>query len=173
MAFRAGSIIDRAPSGSRPCINSVEPLISANNAVIVLRSPSGELLAPTSGGPASATAVDVVTTVARAGATSSGAPHSPQNLSPGWLLTPHLGQLISRGASQAAQNLRPSRLSLPHFEQRIFFHLPAVASSAKADGRIETSRKPVAGVTTRWWMSSCLLPHDHPARANGGAQLPT
>ena len=39
-ASSAGSIIARASSGSRSCISSVEPLMSANSAVTVLRSPS-------------------------------------------------------------------------------------------------------------------------------------
>src|SRR6266568_4159761 len=41
MSCKAGSIIARASSGSRPSISAVEPLRSANSAVIVLRSPSG------------------------------------------------------------------------------------------------------------------------------------
>src|SRR5271163_1680524 len=41
MSFSAGSIMARASSGSRSSINSVEPLMSANSAVTVLRSPSG------------------------------------------------------------------------------------------------------------------------------------
>jgi len=36
----AGSTMARASSGSRSSISSIEPLISANNAVTVLRSPS-------------------------------------------------------------------------------------------------------------------------------------
>jgi hypothetical protein len=44
------------------------------------------------------------------------APHSPQNLSSGWLAAPHFGHALISGAPQRAQNLRPSRLSLPHFE---------------------------------------------------------
>ena len=46
-------------------------------------------------------------------------PHSPQNLSPGWLETPHAGHKTTSGAPQPEQNLRPSRLSLPHFEQHM------------------------------------------------------
>src|SRR4029077_15719012 len=36
----AGSMMARASSGSRSCSSSVEPLMSANRAVTVLRSPS-------------------------------------------------------------------------------------------------------------------------------------
>jgi hypothetical protein len=43
ISFNAGSMIARATSGSRFSINSVEPLMSANNAVTVLRSPSGRV----------------------------------------------------------------------------------------------------------------------------------
>ena len=39
-ACSAGSTIARASSGSRSSINSIEPLMSANSAVTVLRSPS-------------------------------------------------------------------------------------------------------------------------------------
>jgi hypothetical protein len=40
ISLSAGSMIARASSGSRSRISSVEPLMSANNAVTVLRSPS-------------------------------------------------------------------------------------------------------------------------------------
>jgi hypothetical protein len=50
------------------------------------------------------------------------APHTPQNLSSGWLEAPHFGHARVSAVPQAAQNLRPSRLSLSHLEQRIFPH---------------------------------------------------
>ena len=50
----------------------------------------------------------------------SAAPQSPQNLSSGWFVAPHLGHVTTSGAPQVAQNLRPCLLSLSHFEQRMF-----------------------------------------------------
>src|SRR5215469_5023445 len=111
----------RASSGSRSSINSIEPLMSANSAVTVLRSPSSDADEATGAiriavsaagcGLGAAAVVDVV----------NDAPHSPQNFSPGWLEAPHLEQATLSGSPQFAQNLRPSRLSLSHFEQRILF----------------------------------------------------
>ncbi len=40
ISFSAGSMIERASSGSSSAISSLEPLMSANSAVTVLRSPS-------------------------------------------------------------------------------------------------------------------------------------
>ena len=99
--------------------HSIDPLMSANSAVTVLRSPSSDadealgairIADSAAGCGLAAAAVDVV----------NDAPHSPQNFSPGWLEAPHFEQVRLSGAPQFAQNLRPSRLSLPHFEQRMF-----------------------------------------------------
>jgi hypothetical protein len=106
----------RAYSGSRSSIISVEPLMSANSAVTVLRSPSRF-----SGAGVSATRIgeslDRAAEAVRAG--PSAAAHSPQKSSPGSLEAPHCGHKRASGAAHLAQNLRPSRLSFPHFEQCI------------------------------------------------------
>src|SRR5690242_1116201 len=124
MMLSAGSMSARASSGSRPRSSSVDPLISANSAVTVLRSPS---VASEASGCAEVKRISVLVGVigveinaAGARASASAAPHSPQNLSPGWLEVPQLAHVVIKAAPQAAQNLRPSRLSLPHLEQRMF-----------------------------------------------------
>src|SRR5712691_1730410 len=91
MSCSAGSIIARASSGSRLSINSVEPLISANSAVTVLRSPSGSS-APDVGDGATETVGRLVGPAAVA---------------------------ASNCAPQPSQNLAVARLSAPHFAQRI------------------------------------------------------
>src|SRR6516225_8147495 len=101
----------RASSGSRSSINSVEPLISANNAVTVLRSPSRF----------SATALPITRIDESFGFfgdavadSTSDVPHSSQNFAPGLFLDPHLGHEASIGAAHSLQNLAPSRFSAPH-----------------------------------------------------------
>ena len=47
----------------------------------------------------------------------SGAAHSPQNLSPGWLAAPHDGHAAASGAAHSEQNFRPGRFSVPQLEQ--------------------------------------------------------
>src|SRR5260370_18816969 len=114
----------RASSGSRSAISSVEPLISANSAVTVLRSPSG--ISPAAGS---------ATTLIRAPApgpgggawlagsaplpTANGAPHSPQNFFVSGFSVPHLEQELPSCAPQSPQNFFPSGLSEPQFAQRI------------------------------------------------------
>ena len=130
----AGSMIARASSGSRSSISSVEPLMSANSAVTVLRSPStaGEASGSSAATRIAATAVavgracddDVV----------SGAPQSPQNLSPGSFDAPHRGHFETNGAPHPPQNLRPSRLSDPHFAQRTATLIAGPALSVSGTG---------------------------------------
>src|SRR5215471_6627115 len=106
----------RASSGSRSCASSVEPLMSANSAVTVLRSPSRF-----SGGDVSAIRIcgsfDFL--AAADWDVPSAAPHSPQNFSRDSFVAPHRGHLEASVSPHSAQNFRPSRLSVPHFEQRI------------------------------------------------------
>src|SRR5262249_35868028 len=102
--------------GSRSSIKSIEPFMSANNAVTVLRSPSR-----LSGAGASAIRIWGPGFLgAGAGDAPRTAPHSPQNLSPASFDAPQLAHLAASGDPHCAQNLRPSRLSAPHFEQRMF-----------------------------------------------------
>src|SRR5208282_5730689 len=106
----------RASSGSRSCSSSVEPLISANSAVTVLRSPSRF-----SEAGASATRIgksfdffDVAAMDA-----PNGAPQSSQNFAVGALSAPHFAHRLANGVPHSAQNFLPEVLSVPHFEQRI------------------------------------------------------
>src|SRR6266851_9024537 len=111
----------RASSGSRSCSSSVEPLMSANSAVIVLRSPSAMVEVPV---------CSAVTGMSGAFQEDAGdcalpflpenaAPQSLQNRFPGGLSAPHFGQRSPSGEPQSPQNLLSSGFSRPHFEQRI------------------------------------------------------
>src|SRR5215469_3924372 len=112
MSRSAGSIIARASSGSRSCISSIDPLMSANSAVTVLRSPSRF----------SATALSITRIDESFGFIGDAAadepsdvPHSSQNFAPRLFLEPHFGHEASIGAAHSWQNFAPSRLSAPHF----------------------------------------------------------
>src|SRR5713101_2614693 len=124
MILSAGSIIARASSGSRSRINSVEPLISANSAVTVLRSPSGRF-AGSSGAPrAMVCSSDRAGCAApvELGATGSApsiAAHSMQNLAAALFDVPHEGHCSASGAAHPSQNFAPAGFSEPHLEQRI------------------------------------------------------
>src|SRR5271167_2338196 len=117
MSRSAGSMIARASSGSRSSINAVEPLISANSAVTVLRSPSRF-----SGADVSATRIgepfDCFDVVAAVDAPSA-VPQSAQNFAPGALSEPHLEQRFANGPPHSAQNFLPGIPSVPHLVQRI------------------------------------------------------
>src|SRR5262249_1008206 len=106
----------RASSGSRSSINSIEPLMSANNAVTVLRSPSRFLGRDVSAIRTSGS-LDFLTSADWG--VPNAAPHSPQNFSPDSFVAPHRGHFEASVSPHSAQNFRPSRLSVPHFEQRI------------------------------------------------------
>src|SRR5271157_811459 len=114
----AGSTMARASSGSRSSISSIEPLMSANNAVTVLRSPSSA--SDASGWPlATRTDGDDLWIGDFEISAASCAPHSSQNLAPGLLIDPHFAHLADSGEAHSLQNLAPSRVSAPHFEHRI------------------------------------------------------
>src|ERR1700731_4874387 len=123
MSLSAGSTRRRASSGSRSSINSIEPLISANSAVTVLRSPSGMSDVSRSAGVIwiSGAAGVVADGLAETACPfpASAAPHSPQNFSAGSFSAPHDAHRAFRGAPHSAQNFLPSRFSVAHFEQRI------------------------------------------------------
>jgi len=112
MMRSAGSTIARASSGSMSSIRSIEPLISANNAVTVLRSPS------TASASAAASPIRTDGTIFCSNA-ESGEVHCPQNLKPGGFSKRHLGQTSASGAVHCPQNFIPPGFSNPHFEQRI------------------------------------------------------
>src|SRR5712692_569822 len=110
----------RAFSGSSSSISSVAPLISANSAVIILRSPSIEDASACS---AATRTAGVETTTAgdlsEPSGTFSGEAHSPQNFEVGAFSKPHLPHRRPNGAAHSLQNLRPTGFSAPHFAQRI------------------------------------------------------
>src|SRR6266849_3548014 len=121
MILSAGSIIARASSGSRSRINSVEPLISANSAVTVLRSPSivsevcssDPMRTPSAAFAAEGLPPSATTSV------PSALPQSAQNFAPGALSELHFEQRFESGLPHSAQNFLPGIPSVPHFEQRI------------------------------------------------------
>src|SRR5216684_2412411 len=121
MILSAGSIIARASSGSRSRINSVEPLISANSAVTVLRSPS---IVRAASGRSAATRASEADSGADAVAPTetalsiSGAPHLPQKLEDGGFSALHFAHDLVRTFPHCAQKLLPGVLFVPHFVQR-------------------------------------------------------
>src|SRR6266478_8227606 len=121
MSFSAGSTMARASSGSRSSISSIEPLMSANNAVTVLRSPSsvsGELLSgATRTLEADPCGVEVAT--AAPAPFVSGAPHLPQKSDVGGFSALHFAQCFASAFPHFAQKLFVEGLFVPHFEQRI------------------------------------------------------
>src|SRR5207248_2343443 len=130
--------IARATSGSRSRINSVEPLISANSAVTVLRSPS--ICADSAGCPgvtgiakSGFTAMGGDSAALAPGAASNGAAHSSQNLAVSILIAPQRRHFAANGAAHSLQNFAPSRLSFPHFVQRISYTLRLVRQFVEQD----------------------------------------
>src|SRR5262249_22887885 len=93
--------------------NSIEPLMSANNAVTVLRSPSGTSCgAPTRVAAVSASAVGRCRCRSPAAASPPrAAPQAPQNFSPGSFGAPHTGHGAPSAAPHSAQKRRSARLS--------------------------------------------------------------
>src|SRR5215470_18811546 len=116
MTLSTGSTNARASSGSRSCSNSVEPLMSANSAVTVLRSPSA---APAGVASWSTRTDGVDATGDCATALLTGAPHWSQNFDAGWIVAPQFEHEPRKGAAHPLQNLAPSRFSVPHFGQII------------------------------------------------------
>src|SRR5713101_2362759 len=114
-------MIARASSGSRSCINSVEPLMSANSAVTVLRSPSIASEVCRSGAmrtPPVTSAADGLPLSATASVPSA-LPQSAQNFAPSALSELQFEQRFDSGLPHSAQNFLPGIPSVPHFEQRM------------------------------------------------------
>src|SRR5215472_11456852 len=115
-------MITRASSGSRSCSSSVEPLISANRAVTVLRSPSSDASAWW------ALTVDRErsgTASRDAASTQNRAPHCLQNLASKGFSAPHFAQrAVSNWFPQPTQNLASSELSRLQVGQRIGLQHP-------------------------------------------------
>src|SRR5262245_18265018 len=124
-------MIARASSGSRSSINSIEPLISANSAVTVLRSSSATVETVCLADAAilivlSAPAGDCAAALPAA----SAVPQSAQNLASAGESAPHFGQRIGNGVPHSEQNRLSGKLSVPHFEQRIFPGPPSSISGS-------------------------------------------
>src|SRR5215472_837689 len=123
MSCNTGSMTALASSGSRSSISSVEPLISANSAVTVLRSPSiaGEASACSGVMRISFAVEDAIADESEPGRAiaASVVPQSAQNLALAEVSAPHCGQRIGSGLPHSAQNRLPDKLSAPHFEQRM------------------------------------------------------
>ncbi len=87
----------RASSGSRSCSSSVDPLMSANSAVTVLRSPS---IADASSDAVTRTdRVAASTGVAASAAATSDAPQSAQNFAPNALSERHFEHRFGNGGN--------------------------------------------------------------------------
>src|SRR5215813_7470696 len=118
--------IARASSGSRSSISSIEPLMSANSIVTVLRSPSRF-----SGAGASAIRIGAPRDFfAEAATVVSEPPQSSQNFAEGEFSAPHFGQRLDSGLPHSAQKFLPEVLSVPQLEQRIL--IVQFSSSSRA-----------------------------------------
>src|ERR1700694_2486895 len=116
MSWSAGSTIARASSGSRSSINSVEPLMSANSAVTVLRSPSGT--SPLGG--LTLTLIPLASSFMSCfgpAADPNEVPHSWQNFALAGLAKPHFGQQPLNDSPHSLQNFAPAAFSALHLEQ--------------------------------------------------------
>src|SRR5215470_8140601 len=117
----------RASSGSRSSIRSIDPLMSANSIVTVLRSPSSEMSEISAltfiTVPASDTAWNLPP------ALSSGFAHSRQNFAAGGFSALHDRHRRANGDAHSTQNFARSGLSAPHSEQRIAVARPSLKDS--------------------------------------------
>jgi hypothetical protein len=99
-------------------INSIDPLMSANSAVTVLRSPSGIFTSVFSTATCTNSA-GFPGGLPFSAVCSSGAEHSSQNFAPGRLPAPQRGHFTENGDAHSLQNFASSRFSTPQLEQRI------------------------------------------------------
>src|SRR6201984_1900522 len=135
MSFSAGSMIARAASGSRSAISSVEPLMSANSAVTVLRSPSSDADAA----PSAATMIcdlgegTVVEAAAFVGPIA--VPHFLQNRAPGLTDALHAGHINSSFAPHPSQNEASPGVSWLQDGQRISPFAPVKDTTCPDGGR--------------------------------------
>src|SRR3984893_17346364 len=133
MSFSAGSTIARASPGSRSCSSSVDPLISANSAVTVLRSPT----IASDAAPSAATMIcDLVEeTVVEAAAFVGpiAVPHFLQNRAPGLTDALHAGQINSSFAPHPSQNEASPGLLWLQDGQRIGSPLAPVTTTPCAE----------------------------------------
>src|ERR1700730_3856771 len=123
MSCSTGSTIARASSGSRSRISSVDPLMSANSAVTVLRSPSitpasAEVCSGATCMPGASPGDDEVTAAAPA-LFVSGGPPLPQKSDVERFSALHFAQCFTSAFPHFAQKLLADGLLVQHFEQRI------------------------------------------------------
>src|SRR5216683_5330012 len=136
-----------AASGSSSSINSVEPLISANSAVTVLRSPSR--ISPP-GGPA-LTRIPLASSLTGCfgpAADPNEVPHSWQNFALAGLAKPHFGQRPLNDSPHSMQNFAPTAFSALHLEQvtRPSLLVRRAALGVLEVGRIEAFGEPAVDV---------------------------
>src|SRR5260370_20141927 len=119
MSVSVGSTSARASSGSSSSINSIEPLISANSAVTVLRSAAIAVAASGCSGVTRISDAESVDGVApsETALSMSEAPHLPQKLEEGGLSALHFAHDLLSAFPHCAQKLLPSVLFVPHFVQ--------------------------------------------------------
>src|SRR5262249_10135225 len=102
-SFNAGSTMARASSGSRFSSSSIDPLMSANSAVTVLRSPSGTC-APGSSTANCTAGAGCRWTGGSCGLADRAVAHASQNLAAGLFTAPQAGHSAASGAAQSLQN---------------------------------------------------------------------
>src|SRR6201989_768947 len=116
-------MIARASSGSSSAINSVEPLISANSAVTVFRSPSSDVWVSDASEPTRIPGIlsEVAMEALVEGAADelSAAPHAPQNLAEGTFSKLQLAQGRVNAVPHSLQNFSPSGFSALQLAHRI------------------------------------------------------
>src|SRR5262249_49059083 len=111
MSLSAGSTMARASSGSRSSIRSIEPLMSANSMVTVLRSPStfsGNVVSAIRMDPSLDFLIDADAEPAIA------VPHFLQNRAPGLTAVLHAGQTSSSFIPHCSQNAASGGLVVLH-----------------------------------------------------------
>src|SRR5215472_14205355 len=140
ISLSAGSTIARASSGSRSSINSIEPLMSANSAVTVLRSPSRFSAADVSVTRMGASFIFAAGPATVASAPNA-APHESQNFASVRFSAPHEAHLGENLPPHLSQKRASSRLSAPHLTQRMMFDaIPSLAGRYKLNSFQGTSQ---------------------------------
>src|SRR5713226_10639218 len=162
MIFSAGSMTARASSGSRSSISSVEPLMSANSAVTVLRSPSIASDAAPSAATRTCDLSEETVVETAAFVAPIAVPHFLQNRAPGLTDDLHAGQINSSFAPHPSQNEASPGLSWWQDGQRI--GSPVALLLPRADG----GRRMVLGsysITLRVGRVACD-PGESPSHVN-------
>jgi len=161
----------RASSGSRSSIRSIDPLMSANSIVTVLRSPSNSA----DGWSAAFWLIDPGNSALVMGRRGDAAPaddfrgdaHSPQKRAAGEFSNPHFAQCCLNGAAHCSQNLSPSGFSAPHFAQRTRSALPPVKRRRMVEmlfdalvyeNRLSAERSHSKRACLRSWQSDSAAP---------------